>query len=195
MAEIKVIANLENVNYELSNEEGDVYTREIAAPEQDAEVNVYAEDESGNVSYGIEFLSVNMEWLPPKIDWTEDDYFNAIDYNRIIGNIDYLNNYAKRLFLDISSLSEKEEKDYKSMIYAREINTIEEEIEILNEETYFLDIGDKKTYKANGKVPDYNEYNRIESACLKIYNELKCHKENLPRLAFRLGNRNGIGGI
>lgn len=195
MAEIVVVANLDNENYELTNTEDDIFSREIAAPERDTEIYITATDESGNVAKAIEFLGVNSEWLPPKIDWTSNDYFNAIDYNRIIGNISYLRNYAGKLFLGISDITKKEEKNYKSMIYAREINTIENEIEKLNKETYSLNIGAKKEYKANGKTPDYMELNRIERACLMLYNELKCHKENLPRLAFRFRNNSKNGGI
>lgn len=195
MAEIRVVASLDNESYELNDNGNNLFSREIAAPERDTDVRVTAIDESGNESYAIELLDVNLEWLPPKIDWTSSDYFNAIDYNRIIGNLAFLRDYANKLFLELSDVTIKAEKNYMSLLYAREINVIEEELEVLNVETYSLDIGDKKVYKTNGKVPDYNEFNRIERACLNLYIEMKCHKENLPRLAFRLGNRNGIGGI
>lgn len=195
MAEIKVVANFDEKTYELNSVGESNFAREIAAPDRSVDVMISATDDSGNVSSAIEFLGVNMEWLPPKIDWTKDDYFNAVDYNRIVGNIAYLRNYAKKIFMGISEIEKREEKDYTSMIYAREINAIEDDIESINKETYLLSIGDKKTYKANSKVPDYNEYNRIEGACLRIYNELKCHKVNLPRFSFRLGNNMRFGGI
>ena len=72
------------------------------------------------------------------------------------------------------------------------MNDIENGLELLNDETYGLQIGETKTYKPNGKVPTYEEYNRIENACKQLYKELTVHKANLPRLAFTLGNQKGI---
>jgi hypothetical protein len=36
-----------------------------------------------------------MAWITPKINWTEDDYFNASDYNRIKDNADFLYGMGK----------------------------------------------------------------------------------------------------
>lgn len=132
------------------------------------------------------------EWIEPKTDWTSEDYFNAEDYNRIIGNIAYLKAYLDDLFLNLTNVSLGEEKTYKSLFYAREMNAIEESLDILNKETYKFKIGDKQTYKANKPTPLWSEWNRIEDATLQIYKTMVAHKENLPRLAFRLGNQKGI---
>ena len=35
-----------------------------------------------------------MAWIEPKTDWVSTDYFNIEDYNRIIGNIIYLKDFA-----------------------------------------------------------------------------------------------------
>lgn len=133
-----------------------------------------------------------MAWIEPKTDWTSDDFFNAEDYNRIIGNITHLKSLGDDLFSGLSKLSMGEEKAVMSLIYAREMNNIENTLDSLNLETYRLEIGDKQTFKANGSTPLWSEFNRIENACLLIFNTLTAHKEALPRLAFRLGSQKGI---
>lgn len=133
-----------------------------------------------------------MAWMEPKTDWVSTDYFNAEDYNRIIGNISYLKTLADELFLRVTDVSLGEEKTYLSMIYAREMNGIETSIETLNLETYSFDVGEKKTYRANGSTPLWSEYNRIEGAILLLHNTLVAHKAALKKLEFRLGDQKGI---
>lgn len=133
-----------------------------------------------------------MAWIEPKTDWVSGDYFNAEDYNRIIGNITYLKAYLDSLFYGLTNISTMEEKTAKSLIYAREINAIETALETLNIETYKFDIGETKEYMANTRTLDFVELNRIESAILLLYTQMINHKENLTRLAFALGNQKGI---
>ena len=83
-----------------------------------------------------------MGWITPKTDWVSTDYFNIEDYNRIIGNIRYLKDFAEELFKALDTLDMGEEKTYVSMIYAREMNAIESNLEIINANTYGFDIGD-----------------------------------------------------
>lgn len=194
MAELRVVAVLDGTESEMQNE-GNQYATEMVAPDEPSKIYVVATDDSGNVTQRASYLNVDMEWLPPKTNWTAEDYFNAIDYNRIIGNIRYLKVLADELFTSEREISRKAKKDYMSLIYAKEINEIEKDIDTLNNSTYLLNIGVRKTYKANGQTPDYNEYNRIEGACLRLYNELMCHKNNLSRMAFKLGNNMRFGGF
>ena len=133
-----------------------------------------------------------MGWITPKTDWVSTDYFNIEDYNRIIGNIGYLNAFAEELFKALDTLDMGEEKTYVSMIYAREMNAIESNLEIINSNTYSFDIGDKQTFQANNSTPLWSEFNRVESACLLIYKTMTAHKNALPRLAFTLGGQKGI---
>jgi hypothetical protein len=133
-----------------------------------------------------------MAWIEPKTDWVSSDYFNATDYNRIIGNITYLKAYLDTLFYGLTNISTMEEKTAKSLIYAREINDIETALETINLETYKFDIGETKEYMANTRTLDFAELNRIESAILLLYTQMVNHKENLTRLAFTLGNQKGI---
>ena len=133
-----------------------------------------------------------MAWIEPKTNWKSSDYFNIEDYNRIIGNIEYLKALAGDLFRTISDISLGDEKTYLSMIYAREMNTIEDALETLNLETYGLKIGEKQTFKANGSTPLWSEFNRIESAILLLYETLMVHEDTLPRLEFTLSGQKGI---
>ena len=133
-----------------------------------------------------------MAWIEPKTDWTEQDAFDYVAYNRVSGNILFLKELADELFGNLTELSLETEKENLSLIYARHMNAIEDGLDRLNVETYKKNIGDKKTYYPNKNVPDANEYNRIENACLMLYEALQAHKINLPRLAFRLGNQKGI---
>ena len=133
-----------------------------------------------------------MAWVEPKTDWTTQDAFDYVSYNRVSGNIMYLKEFADNLFGNLTELSLETEKDNLSLIYARNMNAIEDGLDRLNIETYKKNIGDKKTYYPNKNVPDADEYNRIENACLMLYEALRSHKSNLPRLSFRLGNQKGI---
>ena len=136
-----------------------------------------------------------MAWSKPKTDWKPTDYVvtsteNA--YNRIIGNISFLKALADELFANLTEVDMGEEKTYLSMIYAREMNDIENALETLNLKTYGFDIGEKQTFRANGSTPLWSEFNRIESAILLLYNTMMAHKEALPRLSFTLGSQKGI---
>ena len=137
-----------------------------------------------------------MEWIEPKTDWDSTDYFNIEDYGRIVNNIAFLKEYAKEILKDLkdSDLSENiiNDKTYSSMIYASEINAIEDKLEELNLKTYGINIGEKQVYYANAKTMDYIELNRIENACLNIYKTISSHINEIQRLPFTLGGQKGI---
>lgn len=133
-----------------------------------------------------------MAWIEPKTNWESTDYFNIDDYNRIVGNLNYLKAFSEELFNVFDILSMEEEKTYVSMIYAREMNTIESNLATINNNTYKFDIGETQTFQANKSTPLWSEFNRIESSCLLLYKTMMAHKNALPRLAFTLGGQKGI---
>lgn len=135
---------------------------------------------------------ITPEWKTPKIDWTEDDYFGYLDYNRIINNIFFLNRFMRFLFFPFSITDMGDDKNYESMIYAREFNTIEDNLQTINQNTYQFEIGEKKTWQANRPTPTYEDFNRIEGACLKLYIQSMADYEALTTLAFTLGGEKGI---
>ena len=69
---------------------------------------------------------------------------------------------------------------------------LENNLETINKNTYSFNIGKTQIFQANKGTPLWSEFNRIESACLLLYNTLKAHKESLPRLAFTLGSQKGL---
>ena len=133
-----------------------------------------------------------MAWIEPKTNWESTDYFNIEDYNRIVGNLTYLKDLSLELFKDFTTEDMVGSKDYSSMIYAREINAIENNLESVNINTYNFDIGDTKEFYPNKATPLWSEFNRIESAMLLLHNTMLAHKNALPRLAFTLGGQKGL---
>lgn len=127
-------------------------------------------------------------WQTPKTDWTAETFINISDLQRIVGNIEYLKEMSEMIFgaYDIEEMNK--DKSYNSQWYAREVNTIENNLEKINRMTYNLDIGDKMQFADNGRYIDYNELNRIENASLKLYETMKTQIEILSRLSFRLGS-------
>lgn len=133
-----------------------------------------------------------MAWIEPKTNWEATDYFNAEDYNRMIGNLAYLKEFSRALVKDFEILDMGGEKAYSDFIYAREINVLEDNLETINLKTYAMNIGEKVVYRDNGNTPLYSEFNRMEKAMKKIYEEMSLQKANLSKLAFRLRGQKGI---
>lgn len=133
-----------------------------------------------------------MAWIEPKTDWKSSDYFNPEDFNRITGNIMHIKELADSLYLRLSNIGGFDTKDYTSLIYADEFNGIENSIYTLNDETYKLKIGTKKTYYVNKATPTWEDFNRIENGILLLYKMMMAQKEALKRLPFTLKGQKGI---
>lgn len=122
-----------------------------------------------------------------KTDWKASDYFNIEDYNRIIGNIAHLRELAIKVYPVFSLEDMGDKKGYTDYLFADEMNTIERNLTALCGNTYPFSIGEEKTYYPNLPTPDWQEFNRIESACLRIYLNLSGQIIGRRRLAFVLG--------
>ena len=129
-----------------------------------------------------------MSWIEPKTDWTSQDTFNFSDYNRIKNNIAYLRERAVKLVkpFEIQDMGD-DMTSYAELFDASKFNTIEQNLETINNNAYLKDYGTKQTFYDNGVFIAYAELNRIESATLDIYNMLGRQEIGLRRLAFRLG--------
>lgn len=129
-------------------------------------------------------------WITPKTNWTSSDYFNIGDYNRIKGNLEWLNDMINQVYPPISISSMGANKTYSDYIYADEFNLFETNLEVMKNWIVSLGIGSGILYSENAPTPDYNELNRIESATLKMYNNLTGQINGRPTLSFTLN-----GGI
>lgn len=131
-----------------------------------------------------------MAWVEPKTDWASTDYFNVDDYARIVGNLKHLKTLLETMYAPIAAINLADTKGYNSFLYASEMNTIESLIEEIN--VYGFDIGNSQTFVQNGHTPDFNEWNRIESATLKIKQTLQAQRDRIPVLEFTLGQYGDI---
>lgn len=128
-----------------------------------------------------------MAWQTPKINWKKEDYFNIRDYSRIKENLEYLKSLAVQVYKEFGIAEMAADKTYGDYIYADEFNLLEQNLEKIRNGTYPFEIGKQKTYYPNQPTPDYKEFNRIESACLLIYENLNGQIAGKRRLAFTLG--------
>lgn len=136
-----------------------------------------------------------MTWTTPKTNWTAQwdgegnylgDYFDLTDYNRIIGNMQHLQEIAAEVFgADIDR--EFATKGLNTFYYASDVNAITGTLNDLAEQTYALVSEEFPTYYGNQGFPDYVMWNRIESAQLAYYNMITSTKSIQRRLAFTLG--------
>lgn len=133
-----------------------------------------------------------MAWQTPKTDWkwvdeATGDYFNKEDYNRIIGNIEFLRELSAEVNPDFDIIHLDEKTSYADYIYADEFNTIEENLVRICNGTYPYRADEPKTYYPNQPVPDYTDFNRIESLLLERYELLRGHIDGRKTLSFVLG--------
>lgn len=134
-----------------------------------------------------------MEWITPKTDWQarvdengtySGDYFNTTDFNRIKNNIEFLGALAKKFWpVFVKSMPDMSFEQYP---YADEINTLADNLEKIN--TFVnCEIGEKTVYSENGAFIGYADLNRIESACLQLYEAMWNLYTRPTKLPFRMG--------
>lgn len=134
-----------------------------------------------------------MEWITPKTDWAArtdaegrytGDHFNTADYNRIKNNIEFLGSMAREFWaVSVKSMPDRHYYEYP---YADEINTLSDNLEKINAYVKCV-IGEKTVYFDNGAFIGYADLNRIESACLALYEAMWNLYTRPVRLPFRLG--------
>ena len=199
MSAVKVNAELGGNSYDLSAEGTGKYYKNVPVPLNSSVVKVVAFDAAGNQTEDkSQILKVIGEWTSPKIDWSGEwdgsayvgDYFGYIDYNRIKNNLLFLIGYASQMY-DVTNYDFGEEKVEAEPIYADEINMFEDALETVNAETYGFSF-EKKTWRENKPVPSAEDYNRIESMELKLYETLVAQRKAQRALAFRLGSQKGF---
>lgn len=131
-------------------------------------------------------------WQTPKTDWTASDVVLCSDYNRIKGNIDYLQTLACKIYkgFDIEEMGDdKTEEQYP---YADEYNRLEQNIEMIAKSTAGFQYGESPVFFDNGNFLDYQELNRIERATLDMYNQLTNQYKGRRMLTFTLGAKQEV---
>lgn len=129
-------------------------------------------------------------WTTPKTNWLSTDYFNYSDYNRIKNNIAYIKELSTEMFPDFQSEEMGNDKtSYAEYPYADEFNALENNLELLRNNTFPFDNSGAKQWYENQRTPNYEDFNRIENACLLFYNGLTSQKNALRRFPFRLGTK------
>lgn len=128
-------------------------------------------------------------WIQPKTDWTKDDYFNAVDFNRIKNNLVSLRDIANKMYKDFDIIYLGNDKTYRDYFYADEINIIEDNFEKINKLTINVGYGERPIYRDNGYIMTFEELNRLEKAMLDLYGKLANQAEGMRRLTFNLGKR------
>lgn len=126
-------------------------------------------------------------WITPKTNWKSTDCFNYWDYNRIKGNLAYLHEQVCLLCKNITIDDMGDDCEWATFYYADDFNKFEKNLEKINLACYSFNIGTTLRFYSNGGFIKYDELNRIESACLKIYEQLLRHKQSLQKIPFTMG--------
>lgn len=141
-----------------------------------------------------------MAWTTPKTNWNGDsaadgtyigDRFNAVDFNRIKNNLDYLRELAIKLYEEFSMVSLGEDRTPVDYFYADEINQLEENLNTVNDNTLQRSYGTAPTYVDNGNTMDFVELNRLESAILDLYDRLSNESEGRRMFTWNFGMKGG----
>ena len=140
-------------------------------------------------------------WQTPKTDWYgsvdanghyEGDRFNAIDFNRIKNNLEYLREMAIKMYKEFSIVSLGSDRTPADYFYADEINRLEENLTTINNKTLRRPYGTAPTYVDNGRTMDFTELNRLESAMLDLYDRLTNQSEGRRMFKWNFGIKEGL---
>lgn len=164
----------------------------------DYTLSATAIDDAGNKSTIAEpvTLTVSAKWITPKTNWAcyydsngryIGDFFEIEDWRRIIGNLYYLKELADKMYPYFAFNDMGDKKQHSDIPYANEWNAIERNLDLMIKHTYKFNIGKTRIYYPEMPAVNYDDLNRIESACLKIYEGLTGQYEGLRVLAFTLG--------
>lgn len=114
-----------------------------------------------------------MSWSTPKTDWNGEtvdgvytgDRFNAVDFNRIKNNLEYLRELAIKMYDEFAIQSVGSDKTVKDYFYADEINALEANLVTINTHSLKRSYGTAPTYAANGNTMDASLVNLCVDIC------------------------------
>lgn len=136
-----------------------------------------------------------MAWSTPKTDWNGEtvdgvyigDRFNAVDFNRIKNNLEYLRELAIKMYEEFSIQSLGSDRTPKDFFYADEINALEDNLKTINNNSLKRSYGNVPVYVDNGNTMDFKELNRLESAILDLYEKLTNEYEGRRMFTWNFG--------
>ncbi len=128
-------------------------------------------------------------WKEPKTDWNINDRFNAEDFNRIKNNLIHLKNLSIMVYEGFEIQHISEDKTVSDYFYADEINTIEDNLKTINENTLNKNSGEYPMYYDNGNTMDFNELNRIESLIMLLHEKITKKISSRRKLSLKLGTK------
>lgn len=139
-------------------------------------------------------------WQTPKTDWHggvdangvyEGDRFNAVDFNRIKNNLQYLRDMAIKLYQEFTIPSLGVDRTPRDYFYADEINQMEVNLNTINANTLKLSYGASPVYIENGNTMDFAELNRLEGAILDLYDKLNNETNGRRMFTWNFGTKGG----
>lgn len=139
-------------------------------------------------------------WQTPKTDWYGErdkqgvytgDRFNAKDFNRIHQNIQYLKEFAEKLYSDVPSIPTIRTVQVGDFVYADEINQIEDNFKRIAKFTFNRNYGSCPVYHDNDSFIDFRELNRLESAILDMYDRLNNQYNGRRTFTWAFGTKGG----
>ena len=139
-------------------------------------------------------------WQTPKIDWYgsvdanghyEGDRFNAVDFNRIKNNLEYLREMAIKMYQEFSIVSLGSDRTPADYFYADEINQLEANLNTINSNTLKQAYGETPVYIENGNTMTFAELNRLESAILDLYDKLTNEMYGRRMFTWNFGMKGG----
>lgn len=141
-----------------------------------------------------------MAWSTPKTDWNGEtvdgvyigDRFNAVDFNRIKNNLEYLRGLAIKMYEEFSIQSLGSDRTPKDFFYADEINALEDNLKTINNNSLKRSYGNVPVYVDNGNTMDFKELNRLESAILDLYEKLTNEYEGRRMFTWNFGMKGGL---
>lgn len=141
-----------------------------------------------------------MTWQTPKTDWSGEvvdgvyvgDRFNAVDFNRIKNNLEYLRELAVKMYEEFTIQSLGNDRTPKDYFYADEINKLEANLTTINSKSLKRSYGSAPTYVDNGNTMDFKELNRLESAILDLYERLTNEYEGRRMFTWNFGMKGGL---
>lgn len=129
-----------------------------------------------------------MEWTTPKTDWKPADAFLLCpDYARIRGNILYLRRRARRFYPD-PALADMALYSIADIPGAEFFARVDGNVDALLDGTFRPPHTERaRAYRADGRVWNADELNRIESALGALHAVLAAQENTRPTLAFSMG--------